>query len=194
MDQEIADLLKVVIPSLVTLVVGFFGYRYAISQLKVERKYDFYMKQLYDFYAPLLGYRKEILAKSEVRVKVAKASNDAWKEICDNNGTRDNFDYDEAYEPFKRIIEYDNSQFNVEILPKYQQMLKVFTDCIWLAEPETRKWYKDFLEFVEIWTRCIDDSLPGEVVEKLEHHEKNLKAFYEDLEYQVEKIRKKITG
>jgi len=44
---------------------------------------------------------------------------------------------------------------------------------------------EDFLtltEFVEIWKRYLNGSLPMEVVTEIEHSEENLKPFYADLQ------------
>ena len=71
-------------------------------------------------------------------------------------------------------------------------MLKIFTDNYWLAEPETRKWYSELAEFIEIWERSLSNSMPNEVVEKIGHDEKKLNGFYEDLEKHIDIIRMKL--
>jgi len=193
----IFDLTKVIIPSLITLLVGYLGYRYALAQLKEQKKIDFYIKQLKEFYSPLLGYRNEILAKSEVRLKIEKASDEAWREKCEllrrrNHNYEIKFEGDKEFEPYKKIIDYNNKQLKNDLIPKYRMMLKIFTDNYWLSEPETRKWYKELCEFIEIWNRSLKKTLPNEVVEKLSHSEKKLYGFYEDLEKQVERLRRKV--
>ncbi|QSQ08255.1 hypothetical protein H0A61_00575 [Koleobacter methoxysyntrophicus] len=193
-----SDLLKTtIISSLVTLLVGFFGYRYALLQLREQMKMDFYIKQLKDFYSPLLGYRNEILAKSEVRLKIEEVSNEAWRERIEllqrkNPNFPIGYDGEKEIGPYKKIIDYNNNQFEKDLLPKYKMMLKIFTDNYWLSEPETRKWYKELCEFIDIWDRFLKGTLPNDVVRKLSHMEKKLDGFYQDLEKQLEKLRKKI--
>ena len=74
------------------------------------------------------------------------------------------YDHEERFAPFKRIIEYDNEQLRAELLPKYREMLTLFTERYHLAATDTRAFYQSFLEFVEIWNRWLAESLPAEVL------------------------------
>jgi hypothetical protein len=172
------------------VVVYFFG----IRRLAVERRIGFRERQLSEFYAPLAGIRKQILSKSTFRLKVSNAANAAWHDICRSYGSQIMLDHEERYAPFKKIIEYENAQLENELIPLYREMLKLFTDRYHLAQPETRDFYAQFLEFVEIWNRSLAGALPGEVLEKLGHDESRVTPFYEHLETQVGELQDEIAG
>ena len=60
-------------------------------------------------------------------------------------------------------------------------MIKIFRENMWLVELETVEYFQKLLEFIDIWDRYLDKSMPEEVLEKLNHSEENLKPFYYQL-------------
>lgn len=176
--------------SISALVVYYFG----IRQLAKQRSSDFRKEQLSQFYAPLAGMRKQVRAKSELRLKVSQAANAAWQEICEQYRGAIMHDHEDRYAPFRKIIEYENTQLESELLPIYREMLKLFTERYHLAETETREFYDSFVEFVEIWNRWMAEALPGEVLEKLNHGEEHVLPFYEHLEKRVATLQSEITA
>ena len=158
------------LPILSTLLSGLVGavvvYYFGIRQIVIQRRLAFRERQLGEFYAPLAGIRKQIRAKSELRLKISNAANAAWQDLCKSYGDP-MLDHDQRFAPFKKIIDYDNEQLKAELVPQYREMLALFTDKYHLAAPDTRVFYQEFLEFVELWNRWLADSLPAEVLEKL---------------------------
>ncbi len=71
-------------------------------------------------------------------------------------------------------------------------MLAIFTDSGWLAEPSTMGFYATFVEFVEIWNRFLDQSLPREVLQQIEHKEGTLQPLYADLEHHLTRLSKRL--
>jgi hypothetical protein len=190
MDGAAWALLQSVVSGLVGAgVVYYFG----IRQLVVQRRLAFVERQLVEFYAPLAGIRKQIFAKSEVRYKISQAAQSAWQDICKSYGTTPMLDHEKRFAPFSKIIEYDNEQFKAELLPKYREMLALFTERYDLAASDTRAFYGPFLEFVEIWNRWIGQSLPAEVIKKLEHSEENVEQFYQHLEAKMESLQMEVS-
>lgn len=122
-------------------------------------------------------------------MEISKASNEAWHDIC-NRHPHPFLDSDKYFEPFEKSIEYDNKKFRDEIIPTYDKMLSIFTDNFGLANPSTQKWYSEFNKFVELWHRWLDKSIPREAIEKIDYKEDKLHPFYEDLENQLEKLKK----
>ncbi|MBK5260320.1 MAG: hypothetical protein JJE51_12055 [Thermoanaerobaculia bacterium] len=167
-------------------------YYFGIRQIVAQRRSGFLERQLAEFYAPLAGIRKQIRAKSELRLRISNAAESAWHDICRSYGERIMHDHEERFAPFKKIIEYNNEQLKSDLVPMYREMLKIFTERYHLAEPETRDFYSEFLEFVEIWNRSLADALPGEVVEKLGHSEDRVKPFYDHLESRVTTLQQEI--
>lgn len=184
--------LPILNPLLSALVGAAVVYYFGIRQLIIQRRSEFRERQLAEFYAPLAGIRKQILAKSELRLKISEAANAAWHGICESYGDRPMLDNEQRFAPFKKIIEYNNEQLKAELVPKYREMLTLFTDRYHLAAPDTRAFYQEFLEFVEIWNRWLADSLPAEVLEKLGHTEEKVKPFYEHLESKMQQLQDEI--
>lgn len=67
--------------------------------------------------------------------------------------------------------------------------LAVFTDMYWLADEDTRSYYQNFLEFIEICERCLSESLPRDVLMKLEHTEETVRPFYEHIEVRLSELQ-----
>lgn len=170
------------------LIVYYFG----IRQISIKRHADFVERQLQEFYAPMAGWRKRIRVKSELRLRISGAANEAWLEICASNREAVMHDHDERFKPFRRIIEYDNDQFVRELMPLYRQMLDLFTDNYWLAARDTRGFYHEYLEFVEIWERILGAAIPVEVIKKLGHNEENLKTFYDHIESKLQQLQEEV--
>lgn len=104
-------------------------YYFGLKQRAKERHFGFLEKQLIEFYAPLAGLRKQIRAKSELRVKIQGS-------YGGNN--------ERQLKAFEETIEYHDKQFKEELLPKYREMLDLFTARYHLAHPETRDFYPIF--------------------------------------------------
>ncbi len=155
-------------------VVYYFGLR----QRAKERRFSFLERQLTEFYAPLAGLRKQIRTKSELRFKI-------------QNSFRDPDDEDQT-KAFGDTIDYHNKQFLEEILPKYRQMLALFTDRYHLAAADTRTFYPLFLEYVEIWNIGIAKVLSADVIRSLDHREEKLMPFYQHLEERMQQLQDEI--
>lgn len=178
-------------PLLGALIGAFSVYLLGLRTNALSRRAAYIEKQLSDFYSPLAAYRKRIRAKSELRERISVIANEAWQEICEpySRGGHVFHEHKERFVPFEKIIEYDNQQFEQELLPYYRKMLEIFTDKYWLADPDTRAYYQDYLEYVEIWGRFMARSLPREVHMKIKHAEERILAFYKHVEERMEQLR-----
>jgi hypothetical protein len=83
-------------------------------------------------------------------------------------------------------------QFHEELMPKYREMLTLFTNKYHLADADTRAFYSPFLEFVEIWNMWLAESLEPDVPGKLGHAEENVKPFYAHLEATMQALQDEI--
>jgi len=160
------------------------------------RRLAFTERQLKDFYSPLLGLRKEIRTRSELRVKIHNAADAAWRQLCEdarNVNVEALQQLSQTRGPeFTSLIEYDNTQLQQDLLPAYRQMVKLFRENLWLADPDTREHYPQLVEFVELWDRWLAKSIPAEVIQSLEHSEDNLKPFYDHLDVKHDALRAKL--
>lgn len=180
--SAITETIKFLAGVLSPLLAGYIGVRYGLKQIKVQKRIDLIENQLNKFYSPLLGLRKEIHAKSELRLKIKQLGDEAWTEACKNSGTPN-------ITPYEKEIEYNNKQLRTEFMPQYNKMLDVFRDNYWLSEPETREFYPRLVEFVEIWNRSFSDGLPPDVARRIKHSEEKIKLFYDELELRTDKLR-----
>lgn len=178
------------------LVGGLVVYVFGIRKLSIELRNAFIQKQMSEFYSPIAGCRKRIRAKSEVREKVSSAVSEAWKELCApyTETNQPTHNHAEQYEPYRKIIEYDNNQLSEELMPLYRKILDLFTEKYWLADEDTRAYYQGFLEFVEIWERYLARALPGDVIQKLGHSEENVLPFYDHVERKLSALQEEVNA
>jgi hypothetical protein len=155
-----------------------------------ERKRDRVKEQLRDYYAPLLALRKDIQAKSELRLKIHSSANSVWQELMENARQEGKLVsvIKENEEKFNRIFAYSDEQLKTDLIPLYETMLELYSKNLWLAEKSTLQFHGDLAEFVEIWRRFLSGSLPGPVAQSVGHSEEKLKDFYEDIEHNCERL------
>ena len=193
------ELIKWSISVVAGLVGVYIGSWLSGKHAKLSRKHSYIEKQLSQFYSPLVGLHNEIEMLSELRGKIQAAASEAWKELCEEARNRDGSDAlkklsDERYRSFGNIIEYDNRALQERLLPAYKQMIHIFRENTWLAEGETIEHFQNLLEFVDIWDRWLDDSMPVEVWRKLKHAEGNLDAFCKHIEITHKKLTEKLSS
>lgn len=189
--RDLVDLAKITIPALVTLLAVYFTYRFATRQTLFRKRLDFIEKQIVGLYSPMIGCLKAIRASSELRLEISQAADEAWRELSSRCPTPPG-PSDDDFAPYRRIIEYDNTQLKTSLLPLYDRMLSIFTENYWLAEDSTKEHYPELCRFVDIWHRHLEDSIPTDVVRKLDHREERLHALYEDLESILTALRSKL--
>jgi hypothetical protein len=161
-----------------------------------ERRHRRYREQL-GFYAELLSIRKLILAKTELRVKLSNAAHHGWKEEISQTGDNPSSPlradlYARREDEYDRLENYSNKQVKEEIVPLYRKMLDYWIANMAQAEPSTQKHFTAFVEYVEIWNRFLQNSLPATVLKEITHKEKKLYPLYEDIEANVERLRKEL--
>lgn len=176
--------IKFGLPPVATLIAGYLGLWYGLRQVERAKKLDFIEKQLKEFYSPMLGIRKEIETKSNLRVRVSKASHEVYREKI-KEGQPD-------YTVVKAEIEYNNEQFRDELFPLYKSMQTIFRDNYWLASKSTAAYYPKLVEYIEIWDRHFANAIEGEVVEKVNHTEAVLHPFYNELETMLWKLQRQL--
>ena len=160
---------------------------------QTQRKLKFIETQLSLFYSPLLGIKNTIHRNSEIRETLQSIAQERWALLC---AQTEEFDVEskkkltaEKWPQFKRLIEYDDRKFEDELFPLYREMLDCFRKNYWLADEETRSFYPTLLQYVEVWNRNLNDALPYEVWQGLDHKESHLAAFYEHLESKHNELR-----
>lgn len=189
---------SIVIPVLSGFVGVLIGAWLAGRQQREQLKLSFIEKQIKNFYSPLLGIRNEIQMLSELRQKISISADANWRKLCEEAQKRGDPEAtrkltEKRKEKFDRLINYDNRQLTESLLPLYHRMINIFRDNYYLAESRTRDYFRSLLEFVDIWDRWLDKSIPREVLKDLEHSEKTLKLLYDDLQKNHDELRAKLS-
>jgi hypothetical protein len=153
-----------------------------------KRRIEFHTRQLEDFYGPLLSLRSYIKAHSELRVKLEQALDALHQDEVEN--TRQGREISSA--AIIANIDEANETFRDVLMPLYRDMIKVFRDRIWLAEPSTRMHFQALIEFVEVWEKVLKGTLERAAARKIGHSEKNLHPFYNNLERVLDRLRREI--
>jgi hypothetical protein len=200
LDQQSLDILRWAVSLVVPTVAGLVGVligAWLTSRREIRQRQLAYLeKQLSSFYSPMLGLRNEVRTHGVLRVRVQNEAGVAWQQLCDETQHLDVLERQritqERSPEFTRLIEYDNSKLHEELLPAYRKMVTVFRENYWLPEPETRSFYPELVEYVEVWNRWVDKALPVEVLKRLDHGEAKLGPFYEHIERLHDAIRNKL--
>jgi hypothetical protein len=160
-----------------------------LRQARIREKLD-------KFYSPLLGIRMHILATSEVRQKLHSIAQAEWAALfrgIDSPGEKARIV--ETRDPeFKAIFEHSGGQVKEELVPLYNELVRLFTANMQFAEESTRKYFGDLVEFVELWNRQNKTPLPREVVIAINHNENKIYPLYADLETQFQALRRELDG
>lgn len=161
---------------------------------KRERAHARMRAQLDGFYSPLLGMRARMVATSQVRTKVTGATDRAWRNLFRGVTSPEASQKLVAqHEPqFAKVVDAQNKSLTEGILPLYRDMVKHFQANMGLAEPSTREYFGALVEFIEIWDRWLDGTLPKEVAAELDHSEDALQPFYGDLAAQLDRLQREL--
>jgi len=188
---------SITIPALSGLAGVIIGGILAGRREKAERRHQFILRQVQDFYAPLLAIRNELKVLGEISGLVSGAQNEAWQDLCaryeGNTRALGDLMRDRSDE-FVKDIQYDNKIFDEKILPEYHRMIELFRKNMWLAEPSTLEHFPALVKFVDIWERWMTKTITGEAVRRLKHTEKWIFPLYEDIEKTHADLRAQLAG
>jgi hypothetical protein len=188
-----AQLLVPALFGLTGTLVG--GWITAHNQTK-DRLNRRYAEQLL-FYAEMLSIRKTILAKSEIRLRLHNIMHKVLQEeaqLVRLEEITPQFEKKQARlsDEYDKLIDYSDNQLRNELIPLYRKMVDVWVANMGQAKESTQEHFAALVEYVEIWNRFLDQSLPNTVVRRLEHEEPKLYPLYKDIEEQVVRLRKEI--
>ncbi len=167
----------------------------AVRGQRKERRHQRVRQQLDEFYGPMLGMRKQIEARSELRAEIQSLDNEEREERRRaSRGQRPSLEeISEQREDLVRSIDYDNQQLRTVLLPIYREMRDYFASHISLAEPSTREHLPALIKFIEVWDRSFESAFPGDTLRKVsDRHEEKVKPLYEDLQSQLDRLSEEV--
>ncbi len=184
-----------IIVALIGLLGVLIGAEISIHSQKIQRRQARYREQLDQFYSPMFAWRSFIDAKGRTRIKINEAADSTWRDLV----ARSRPNIEQMYElteergpEFQRIEDETNRIFKEEIFPQYQKMVQHFIDHYSLAEPSTQTHLITLVEFVEIWERWLQETIPWDVMRNINNNEEKLLPFYEDLQTQLNRLQCKL--
>lgn len=183
-----------VITALAGLIGVVLGGAITVWSRDKDRRQARIREKLDKFYAPLLGIRMQVLAKSEVRAKVSGAAGTEWASLFRgivDPGEKKRIEA-ERWPAFEALIKYDERQLKEELVPLYNQMAALFAANMQFAEESTREYFGLVVQYTEIWNRALHKPMPPEVALSLKHREEDLYPFYNDLDAQFRNLRKQL--
>jgi len=186
---------QLIVPALSALFGVLIGGLITSHNQKKDRQHRRMKEQLDDFYAVLVSMRMQIRAKSELRETLRAIGGDAWKQELEpaGNDLEAKARIENVWWPqYEKIFEYDALQLENELIPLYREMLTHMTKHVGLAEPSTLTHYKALVDYVEIWNRYLQETLPGKVMKLLGHEEKKLYPLYDDLVVHFRRLQKEL--
>jgi hypothetical protein len=71
-------------------------------------------------------------------------------------------------------------------------MIDVFREKMWLAQPETREFFSQLVEYVDVWDKIIARKLPHSIASSVGHTERNLHPFYRHLQEMHDRLRMEV--
>ena len=188
---------KELFPALISAVSGLVGVLIGAlisgyNQRK-EREQRFLREQLTEFYGPMQAIRVQLRVRRETELKVSSNAGSAWNQrVIDaqKTGVEEVEKLTrESFPAYAEIIQYNNKQFESEIIPLYRRMEELFVAKMYLTQSSTRQHFAALSEFVELWRRWIEKSIPGEVVSLDPPTETKLQPLYEDVEKHFEHLQ-----
>jgi hypothetical protein len=180
------------------LVGVFLGGWIAARSERSRRRAEFKARQLGELYGPLISLRAEIQARSEVGANIGDIAHAEWTRLAERLPGESDEAFrrrlDERSPQFEAIIDDDNRTLRETLIPAYQQMLAILRDKMWLAEPDTRKYFKLLVEFTDVWERHLRGAIPGEVVQAIGHTEAKLTPFYKHIEATLDRLHRELAS
>ena len=197
--QELFKWMTPILVPIVTCLLGvLIGARLTTGRENRRRRHEFVECQLRDFYSPILGLRAENLAIYSIHVKISQTSHKAWRSECaklrETAKAEENLQRLSAERGpvFSRVFDYNNKQMADQVNGNYRRMVAIFREHLWLAEPETRGYFGRLLEYSDLSERWTSQTIPHEVLTKLEHSERDLIPFFEHIRDTHDRLRERL--
>ena len=175
--------------SLTVIITASTTFFFTSRHFRRQKRHEFLQRRLNELYGPLLGLIKQVGASAKARLAASRASDNAWREICERH-PKPFLDHNDYFEPFERAMEYENERFRKDDLPAYDAMLDLLKEKNHLAYSSTLKWFDQFAQYVDHWHR----PLPREALMELGISEEPLLDFYAEVEKRCNQLKRELSG
>ena len=142
-------------------------------------------QQLSEFYSPVLSLRRHIRALSELRATISDVASTVYL-----SGERQARPRQETASALNGLTQFDNEQMKGVLLPMYREIMTIFREKYWLADTEVQEHYGKLVEYVELWQRNFDKTIPGDIVVEMRVEEKKLQVLYDALENRFRRLQR----
>jgi hypothetical protein len=137
---------------------------------------------------------KEIRARSELRVKLAETIDRQHMDDMLLAGPGKTEEASDVHLPvIVANIQDESETFRSVLMPRYREMIDVFREKMWLAQPETRAFFSQLIDYVDVWDKILARKLPHSIASAVGHTEKSLHPFYDHLEEMHDRLRSEIS-
>jgi hypothetical protein len=162
-----------------------------------KRRTDHIERQLSEFYGPLITLRKQLAARREHRGNIESAINKVWERLAPEMrkvGVDDQKISQLLTDQLNALTEDDKKYLGEIFLPDFREMLRLFRDKMWLAEPSTVSHFGTIVEYVDAWELSLQGVIAGAVAIELQRPtDEKLRQFYAELEATHDRLRRELT-
>jgi hypothetical protein len=162
-----------------------------------KRRTDHIERQLSELYGPLMTLYKQLAARREHRQNIERAIDIVWKRLAPEMrrvGVDDQQISQLRTDQLNRLTEDDKKYLGEVFLPDFREMLRLFREKMWLAEPNTVPYFGTIVEYVDAWELSLQGVITGAVAVELQRPtDAKLREFYTDLEATYDRLRHEIT-
>jgi hypothetical protein len=144
-----------------------------------------------------LTLRKQLAARREHRENIEPAINKVWERLAPEMrrvGVDDQKISQILADQLNALTEDDKKYLGEVFLPDFREMLRLFREKMWLAEPSKLAHFGTIVEYVDTWELSLRGAITGGVAIELQRRsDAKLRQFYADLETTYDRLRRELT-
>lgn len=163
-----------------------------------KRRADRIERQLSEFYGPLMTMSKQLVSRREHRQNIEGTIDKVWRRLepeMRKVGVEDQNIARELQSQYDALSDYDQRYLAEIFLPDFREMLRLFREKMWLAEPSTLPYFGTIVAYVDVWELSLQKVITGRVAIELQRPvETKLTEFYTDLEATYERLRRELAN
>jgi hypothetical protein len=140
---------------------------------------------------------KQVAARREHRQSIEKAIDKNWERLAPEMrkmGATHQTISELLSSQLDRLTDDDKKHLEEVMLPDFCEMLRLFREKMWLAEPNTIPHFETIIEYVDNWELSLRGVTRGSVTIELQRAtDAKLRQFYTTLEATYDRLRGELT-